>query len=187
MRAALDWSNLGDQVFQVGGSERKEVLMGLRMLISRLGMAPRFENLRRECLGSGGPSGGQRGERFGRPPRAVLLYMLMDNLRLNGYVYQAGRLWRETPLTPRQLHIVRLISQGKTLKAVGHDFGISAHTTAQILGQAMNDLGCKSQVHLASTVFYRGWLPGEEERSEILNRLGPDLSRGYIILPADQA
>lgn len=182
MKAALDWSNLGDQVFQIGGPERKDVLMGLRMLISRLGMAPRFESLRQECLGSGGPAGGQRGERFGRPPKAILLYALMDNLRLNGYVCPAGTLWRETPLTQRQLHIIRLIAQGSTLKAVGREFGITAHTTTQILGYAMHQLGCKSQVHLVSTVFYRGWLPGVEEQSEILSRLGPDLSQGYIIL-----
>lgn len=177
IRCAADWANLGDQVFSAYTPYRKDMIIGLRGLIQRLDLGPRYERMRQAVMFPGG--GGPSGDLAGHAPNPELKRVLIGNLRLNGYIFQHAGRWQTTPLTARQLHTLRLVNGGASVKQIGREFGIEPHTVRQILHTAMQQHDCSMLAHLVATSYHLGWLPTEEESVKIRLDLSGSVSLGY--------
>jgi DNA-binding CsgD family transcriptional regulator len=61
-------------------------------------------------------------------------------------------------LTPREIEILRLVSQGSTSEKIAHDLEISEATVKWHIGNAMRKLGASSRAEAVATAIRLGLL-----------------------------
>lgn len=62
----------------------------------------------------------------------------------------------KTPLSKRELQVMKKISQGETTKEIAHYLRISELTVKQYVKQALNKLGAQNRAHAVAEIFRRG-------------------------------
>lgn len=175
-QAIIQWAD-GEWDLMVKSS-REETMDAVRVTIERLVLPLACERMRREILSPGG--GGPGGARPGGEPSKKLLGILLGNLRYHGYIHRDGDGWTQSPLTPRQTHLVRLMSEGASLKRAATLLGVTHSTTRRICQAAMENTGTHTSAGLVGTVLYNGWMPGRNERRNLEKNLDPYLGPGYV-------
>lgn len=178
IRSAITWANMGDAAFQQPHPQRRYLLEGLRHLIHRLDMAPRYDAMRLDALSAGG--GGIRGSRAGQAPVPELRAVLLATLRLYGYVYQSGEHWYTVPLTGRQLHILRGVVRGDSRESIARELEIGTHTVTHVLSYTGIAHGCSGVVELVAYIYRCGWLPTDAEVVRLWDLMGGDVAPGYL-------
>lgn len=176
MQVITEWSG-GDWDLLVK-SNRENTLEALRNTVERLVLPSRCTRMRQEILRSGG--GGPAGERAGDEPRRALLGILLGNLRYHGYIYRVGKGWELSPFTPRQTHLVRLMSQGDSLKTIALHLGVAHSTTRRVCQAAMEATDTHTSSGLVGMALYEGWIPGRAESENLRRNLGDTLGPGYL-------
>jgi DNA-binding NarL/FixJ family response regulator len=159
-------------------ANREAALFAIRGTVDRLVLPARCTRMRQEILSGGG--GGPAGDRAGREPRKELLGILLGNLRYHGYIYREDNRWRLSPLTPRQIHLVGLMTDGYTLKSAATRLGVTHSTTRRICQTAMETIGVHTSTALVGKTLYQGWMPGRSESENLERNLGDTLGPGYI-------
>lgn len=178
IRSVIIWASLGDAAFQQPYPERRHLLEGLKNLIYRLDMAPRYDAMRRDSLSAGG--GGFRGSRAGQAPVPELRSVLLATLRVHGYVYQSGDHWHTVPLTGRQLHILRGVVRGESRESIARELGIGTPTVTHVLSYTGIAHGCSGVVELVSYIYRSGWFPTDAEVVRLWELMGGDVAPGYL-------
>lgn len=158
--------------------DREGTMDALRGTVERLVLPPSCTRMRQEILSGGG--GGPAGERAGKAPVKTLMGIIIGNLRYYGYIHRDGERWQVCPLTPRQIHLVRLMAQGNTLKGIAHHLGVAHSTTRRICQTAMEWCEVNTSTGLVGRALYDGWIPGRSEAENLRRNLGDKLGPGYI-------
>lgn len=67
----------------------------------------------------------------------------------------------QTPLTPRETEVLRLVAQGCGNEEIGRRLGIGTHTVKNHMTTAMRRLGAKDRAHACSLLddLSPGWRP----------------------------
>lgn len=159
-------------------ADREGTLGALKGTVDRLKLPASCDQMRQEILSGGG--GGPAGEREGKQPSRVLMGIIIGNLRYYGYIHREGARWILPPLTPRQIHLVRLMSQGNTLKGIARHLGVAHSTTRRICQTAMEWSDVNTSTGLVGRALYEGWIPGRSESENLRRNLGAKLGPGYI-------
>ena len=175
-RVILNWSDAGWDTLV--SNDREGTLDALRITVSRLVLPAQYDRMRKEILGQGG--GGSAGDRAGHEPRKELLGVLLSNLRYHGYIHRQGSQWELSPLTPRQTHVIKLLSQDYTLKSAAELLGVNHCSTRRVCQTAMEWVGVHTSTALVGQSLYQGWIPGRAESENLARNLGPALGPGYI-------
>lgn len=118
-----------------------------------------------------------------------ILSAMLRALRYHGYVYRVGPAPEgrtrpnhyRTPMTGRELHIVRLLAQGHTGVSTETILGMTANTFRKRLYDIRNRVGATTTTHLIATAYENEWIPTRIER-DWLDKLsgGPITWPGYI-------
>jgi len=167
------WDDLGWRT--VNDENHRYLIEALSQCIQRLGLPDRVDRMRRDSLAQRGPGG-----RPGREPDPALRGILIGNLRLNGYIYRHGEAWRNSPLTARQLHCMRVIAAGGTTVGLSLELGVAKSTVRQTVEKAMKETGCHTTAELVAAMYRYSWLPNEREANNLRKNLGPYVSLGYV-------
>jgi DNA-binding NarL/FixJ family response regulator len=79
-----------------------------------------------------------------------------------------------SPLTVRELQVVKCAARGKTNKVIAGELGLSEHTVKNYLFHAFEKLGVSNRVELLFYLTLRGHTfdPGRAEESEADRRAG---------------
>lgn len=163
---------------------RGETSRILRLMIERLALPEPMEELRTKALY--GRTNGRRNDRSPGEPSRQLLEVLVGNLQLNGYIHRdRNQRWNPTPLTARQLHIVRLVAGGATYPVVATELGSSPNTVSEVVSRAMGDVGASNVTHLVAMAYQWGWLPTRQGSMNLASNLGANVSPGYQILDTE--
>lgn len=185
IEAFLRWANEGGQVWSDQTYRRSVLHPSVRDLIVRLEMPGRFEEMRLEAAGQ--THGRGRGLRYGGPPRDELLNGILDNLRAHGYVFPLGPipadrsrpLYGLTPLTGRQLHIIRMYSWGMLTADIAGELGMETSNVRERMARARTETGTRTTGQLLCCCYRNNWLPGHLEYRTLLST--GILGRGYTI------
>lgn len=168
---------------------RIDRMTAVRELIRRLDLPPAYEQMRVRALGRS--PGNVQGTDFLSGPSGELEAELYRVLRLHGYVYRTGPVpdgrpyapLAATPLTGRQLHVLRLISYGHTTNDIAGQLGMEAHSVRALLGHAREEQACQTTAQLVGCAYRNGWLPDHGEFRMLLGAR-PELvsitSPGYL-------
>lgn len=175
-RVIIQWAD--GEWDQMVSANRDTTLFALKGTVDRLVLPPAVTRMRQEILSPG--SGGPEGELAGQAPRKELLDILLGNLRYHGYIHRDGSGWVMNPLTPRQLHLIKLLAQGHTLKSAASYLGIKHSSTRRICQGAMETTGLRTSTGMTAQAYYRGWIPCRNESENLARRLGRNLGPGYI-------
>lgn len=125
----------------------------------------------------------------------AILSAALRSLRYHGYVYRVGPVPEgrtrpnhyRTPMTGRELHILRLLAQGHTGVDVGDALGMGPNSIRQRLYDIRMRFGAVTTAHLVATAYENEWIPTRIERDR-LDRLsgGPVTWPGYISLELEE-
>lgn len=188
IRAFLRWVNEGDAVWEDAVYRRRVLLPALREMIVRLELAPEYDRMRREAMAKTGQG---HGDRYGQAPRESLLVGILSNLRVHGYVYPVGPvpdgrsrpMFERTPLTGRQLHMVRMYAWGATTLEISKELHLYTAGVRERMVEARRETGTSTVTQLVACCYRNDWFPGHAEYQALLR--GRHLGRGYTII--DQA
>lgn len=65
-------------------------------------------------------------------------------------------------ITPRMLEMIRLRAQGKCVKTISRETGLSAYTVSDHCKRTLDRIGAKSMEHAVAIAFRNGWMEGVE-------------------------
>lgn len=65
-------------------------------------------------------------------------------------------------ITPRMLEMIRLRAQGKCVKTISRETGLSVNTVADHCSRTLVRINAKSMEHAVAIAARRGWLDGVE-------------------------
>lgn len=179
----LKWNNEGVSALDPGmvfegtrmrSQERNLNRRNLREIIPRLGLGDRTYLWKMVDSSHRGP--------IEKLP-AMLLSELLRNLRVHGYVYPAKGVggMAATPLTGRQLHLIRAVSWGETMAQFASDQGCSAKSQREVMERVKQELNCSTTAQVIACVHRNNWLPNHAEYNSLLLGRGPDGTRRPLL------
>lgn len=125
-----------------------------------------------------------------------ILSAVLRSLRYHGYVYRVGPVPEgarrpmhfRTPMTGRELHIVRLLARGRGSANIGDALGMSPNSVAQRLYDIRSRFGVGTTPQLVAMAYENEWLPTRVERARLDSLSGgPVTWPGYISVDVDES